>query len=101
MDIVGISEKEQVHPFQRNDLTALLHRDKKDYLLTSLSLSLSLSQEAIFRVVAAILHLGNIVFTKGKEIDSSVPKDDQSKFHLKMTSELLMYEFCCNNTYIF
>jgi hypothetical protein len=45
MDIVGISEKEQVHPFQRNDLTALLHRDKKDYLLTSLSLSLSLRKQ--------------------------------------------------------
>lgn len=47
-------------------------------------------QEAIFRVVAAILHLGNIDFTKGKEVDSSVPKDDQAKFHLKMAAELLM-----------
>ena len=51
---------------------------------------LSFSQEAIFRVVAAILHLGNIEFTKGKEVDSSVPKNDQAKFHLKMTAELLM-----------
>lgn len=48
-------------------------------------------QDAIFRVVAAILHLGNIDFTKGKEIDSSVPKDEKSTFHLKMTAELLMY----------
>lgn len=48
-------------------------------------------QEAIFRVVAAILHLGNIDFSKGKEADSSVLKDDKSKFHLKMTAELLMY----------
>ncbi|CAH9093708.1 unnamed protein product [Cuscuta europaea] len=47
-------------------------------------------QEAIFRVVAAILHLGNIAFSKGKEIDSSVLKDDKSKFHLKTTAELLM-----------
>ncbi|PIA27770.1 hypothetical protein AQUCO_07600141v1 [Aquilegia coerulea] len=47
-------------------------------------------QEAIFRVVAAILHLGNIDFAKGKEIDSSVIKDDKSRFHLKMTAELLM-----------
>ncbi|KAM3714901.1 hypothetical protein ACJW31_01G368100 [Castanea mollissima] len=31
-------------------------------------------QEAILRVVAAILHLGNINFPKGKEIDSSVIK---------------------------
>lgn len=52
---------------------------------------LFVSQEAIFRVVAAILHLGNICFTKGKEVDSSVPKDDQAKFHLKTTAELLMY----------
>ncbi|KAG5547110.1 hypothetical protein RHGRI_012963 [Rhododendron griersonianum] len=47
-------------------------------------------QEAIFRVVAAILHLGNIAFAKGKEIDSSVIKDEKSRFHLSMTAELLM-----------
>lgn len=47
-------------------------------------------QEAIFRVVAAILHIGNIDFTKGKEVDSSVPKDEKSKFHLKTAAELLM-----------
>ncbi|KAE8667135.1 Myosin-12 [Hibiscus syriacus] len=46
-------------------------------------------QEAIFRVVAAILHLGNINFTKRKEIDSSVIKDEKSRFHLNMTAELL------------
>lgn len=51
------------------------------------------SQEAIFRVVAAILHLGNIEFAKGKEIDSSIPKDDKAKFHLKMTADLLMYVY--------
>jgi myosin heavy subunit len=54
-------------------------------------LSFPLSQEAIFRVVAAVLHIGNIDFAKGKEVDSSVPEDDQSKFHLKTTAELLMY----------
>uniref|UniRef100_A0A2N9G9D4 Myosin motor domain-containing protein n=1 Tax=Fagus sylvatica TaxID=28930 RepID=A0A2N9G9D4_FAGSY len=68
--------------------------DAHDYLATRRAMDIvgisEKEQEAIFRVVAAILHLGNIVFTKGKEIDSSVPKDDQSKFHLKMTSELLM-----------
>ncbi|KAI3772786.1 hypothetical protein L6452_03979 [Arctium lappa] len=47
-------------------------------------------QEAIFRVVAAILHLGNIEFAKGKEIDSSVLKDEKSRFHLNITAELLM-----------
>ena len=39
-------------------------------------------QDAIFRVVAAILHLGNVEFAKGKEIDSSVLKDEKSRFHL-------------------
>ncbi|CAA6666193.1 unnamed protein product [Spirodela intermedia] len=47
-------------------------------------------QEAIFRVVAAILHIGNINFAKGEEIDSSVIKDEKSRFHLNMTAELLM-----------
>lgn len=48
-------------------------------------------QEAIFRVVAAILHLGNVDFAKGEEIDSSVISDQKSKFHLEMTAKLLMY----------
>ncbi|XP_028075640.1 myosin-11-like isoform X1 [Camellia sinensis] len=47
-------------------------------------------QDAIFRVVAAILHLGNVEFTKGKEIDSSVLKYDKSKFHLQTAADLLM-----------
>ena len=47
-------------------------------------------QDAIFRVVAAILHLGNIEFAKGKEIDSSVPKDEKSRFHLQTAAELFM-----------
>ncbi|KAJ4817299.1 myosin-like protein XIF [Rhynchospora pubera] len=47
-------------------------------------------QDAIFRVVAAILHLGNITFTKGKEIDSSKLKDEKALSHLKTAAELLM-----------
>ncbi|MCD7467399.1 hypothetical protein HAX54_004819 [Datura stramonium] len=47
-------------------------------------------QEAIFSVVASLLHLGNIEFAKGDEIDSSVVKDDKSRFHLQTTAELLM-----------
>ncbi|WJX18339.1 Myosin-6 [Trifolium repens] len=47
-------------------------------------------QEAIFRVVAAILHLGNIEFSKGKEMDSSMPKDEKSQFHLQTAAELFM-----------
>jgi myosin-5 len=41
-------------------------------------------------VVAAILHLGNIEFSKGKEMDSSMPKDEKSQFHLQTAAELFM-----------
>lgn len=61
------------------------------YICTRISTKVSCSQDAIFRVVAAILHLGNIEFSKGKEIDSSEPKDDKSRFHLKTAAELFMY----------
>ncbi|RHN80083.1 putative myosin ATPase [Medicago truncatula] len=48
-------------------------------------------QDAIFRVIAAILHLGNIKFEKSEEeTDSSVLADKDSKFHLETTAELLM-----------
>uniref|UniRef100_A0A0E0P1A2 Myosin motor domain-containing protein n=1 Tax=Oryza rufipogon TaxID=4529 RepID=A0A0E0P1A2_ORYRU len=47
-------------------------------------------QDAIFRVVAAILHLGNINFSKGQEIDSSKLRDEKSVYHLKIVAELLM-----------
>ncbi|KAE8717544.1 Myosin-6 [Hibiscus syriacus] len=68
----------------------------KEYLATKRAMDVvGISQEeqdAIFRVVAAILHLGNFEFVKGKEIDSSQPKDDKSRFHLKTAAEL----FKCN-----
>ncbi|KAK9100805.1 hypothetical protein Scep_024235 [Stephania cephalantha] len=68
--------------------------DAHDYLATRRAMDIvgimEKEQDAIFRVVAAILHIGNIDFAKGKEIDSSVPKDDKSKFHLQMAAELLM-----------
>uniref|UniRef100_A0ACD5YBY9 Uncharacterized protein n=1 Tax=Avena sativa TaxID=4498 RepID=A0ACD5YBY9_AVESA len=47
-------------------------------------------QDAIFRVVAAILHLGNVEFGEGSEADSSAPKDEKSQFHLKTAAELFM-----------
>ncbi|XP_027081188.2 myosin-15 isoform X2 [Coffea eugenioides] len=47
-------------------------------------------QEAIFRTLAAILHLGNVDFSPGKEHDSSTIKDQKSDFHLQMASNLLM-----------
>ncbi|KAK3027503.1 hypothetical protein RJ639_040218, partial [Escallonia herrerae] len=47
-------------------------------------------QEAIFRTLAAILHLGNIEFSPGKEHDSSVIKDQKSNFHLQVAANLFM-----------
>ncbi|KGN45159.2 myosin-11 isoform X2 [Cucumis sativus] len=68
--------------------------DAHDYLATKRAMDIvgigEQEQDAIFRVVAAILHLGNIEFAKGEESDSSFVKDEESKFHLHMTAELLM-----------
>ncbi|GLU07844.1 hypothetical protein SLE2022_247840 [Rubroshorea leprosula] len=67
--------------------------DSKEYIATRRAMDIvgmsADEQDAIFRVVAAILHLGNIEFAKGKEIDSSMPKDDKSWFHLRTAAELL------------
>ncbi|CAA6664655.1 unnamed protein product [Spirodela intermedia] len=52
----------------------------------------SSDQEAIFRILAAILHLGNIEFSPGQEHDSSIIKDEKSKYHLLETANL----FRCN-----
>ncbi|KAL2469602.1 Myosin-10 [Abeliophyllum distichum] len=68
--------------------------DSKEYLSTRRAMEVvgisSDEQDAIFRVVAAILHLGNIEFAKESETDASQPKDDQSRFHLKTAAELFM-----------
>ncbi|XP_044466154.1 myosin-12 [Mangifera indica] len=68
--------------------------DAREYLETRNAMDIvGISQEeqdAIFRVVAAILHLGNIDFTKGKEVDSSRLKDEKSQYHLQTAAELLM-----------
>ncbi|KAG8375766.1 hypothetical protein BUALT_Bualt10G0134400 [Buddleja alternifolia] len=45
-------------------------------------------QEAIFRTLAGILHLGNVEFSPGKEHDSSIIKDQKSNFHLQMAANL-------------
>ncbi|KAH7572097.1 hypothetical protein JRO89_XS04G0200500 [Xanthoceras sorbifolium] len=67
--------------------------DTQEYLATRRAMDIvgisEEDQDAIFRVVAAILHLGNIEFAKGKEFDSSVIKDEKSRHHLNMTAELL------------
>ncbi|VFR01582.1 unnamed protein product [Cuscuta campestris] len=70
--------------------------ESKEYLATRRAMDVvgisSDVQDAIFRVVAAILHLGNIEFVKGSDPDSAEPKDDQSRFHLKTSS--LRNRFC-------
>ncbi|KAL3655801.1 hypothetical protein CASFOL_000197 [Castilleja foliolosa] len=45
-------------------------------------------QEAIFRTLAGILHLGNVEFSPGKEHDSSIIKNPKSNFHLQMAADL-------------
>ncbi|KAK7308383.1 hypothetical protein VNO77_41987 [Canavalia gladiata] len=70
--------------------------DSKEYVATKRAMEVvgisSDEQDAIFRTVAAVLHLGNIEFIKGveDELDSSQPKDKQSHSHLKTAAELLM-----------
>ncbi|GER24987.1 myosin XI [Striga asiatica] len=68
--------------------------DSKEYIATRKAMDTvgisSEEQDAIFRVIAAILHLGNIEFVKGKEIDSSMPKDEKSWFHLRTAADLFM-----------
>ncbi|KAL0805714.1 hypothetical protein Bca101_098205 [Brassica carinata] len=65
--------------------------DAEEYLATRKAMDVvgisEQEQDAIFRVVAAILHLGNIEFCKGEDADSSSLKDEQSKFHLQMTCD--------------
>lgn len=99
MDVVGINHDEQV-PFSGGCLQTE-YEDLCLILLFRLKCNFFNNfQEAIFRVVAAILHLGNIEFVKGKEMDSSEPKDDKSWFHLRTAAELFMYYFF-NSAYPF
>ncbi|XP_041995217.1 myosin-11-like isoform X2 [Salvia splendens] len=73
--------------------------DSKEYLTTRRAMDIvgisDEEQDGIFRVVAAILHLGNIEFAKESDGDASHPKDDQSRFHLKTVAELLMCDEQC------
>ncbi|XP_062213114.1 myosin-6-like [Phragmites australis] len=68
--------------------------DSKEYIETRRAMGIvgisSDEQDAIFRVVAAILHLGNVEFAEGSEADSSIPKDGKSQFHLRTAAELFM-----------
>ncbi|KAL6851666.1 hypothetical protein ACP4OV_020230 [Aristida adscensionis] len=68
--------------------------DAEEYLATRSAMNTvgitEQEQEATFRVVASVLHLGNINFVKGREVDSSVIKDEKARFHLNAAAELLM-----------
>ncbi|KAG8086217.1 hypothetical protein GUJ93_ZPchr0010g8727 [Zizania palustris] len=68
--------------------------DTEEYLATRSAMNTvgitEQEQEATFRVVAAVLHLGNINFLKGREVDSSVIKDEKARFHLNAAADLLM-----------
>ncbi|KAK7377083.1 hypothetical protein VNO80_02503 [Phaseolus coccineus] len=69
-------------------------RNSEEYLKTRRAMDIvgisHADQEAIFRVLAAILHVGNIEFSPGKEHDSSEVKNDKSRFHLEMAADLFM-----------
>ncbi|CAA7050109.1 unnamed protein product [Microthlaspi erraticum] len=72
---------------ERMDDSKEYHETRKAMDVVGINLE---EQESIFRVVAAILHLGNVEFGKGKESDSSAPKDEKSYYHLKTAAELFM-----------
>lgn len=46
-------------------------------------------QDAIFRSVAAVLHLGNVIFTEGGDPDSSDLANANAAKHLAAASDLL------------
>lgn len=74
-ELDGVSSAEEYMKTKRAmDIVGISHED----------------QEAIFRTLAAILHLGNIEFSPGKEHDSSVIKDQKSSFHLQIAADLFM-----------
>lgn len=97
MDIVGISQEEQVMflSISWDSYIASYSETSENAYNINIKLNRFFSkqfQDAIFRVVAAILHFGNIEFVKGKEIDSSQLKNEKSAMHLRTAAELLMYE---------
>uniref|UniRef100_A0A2P2M2P9 Uncharacterized protein MANES_16G086100 n=1 Tax=Rhizophora mucronata TaxID=61149 RepID=A0A2P2M2P9_RHIMU len=74
-DLDGVSNAEEYIKTRRAmDIVGITHED----------------QESIFRTLAAILHLGNIEFSPGKEHDSSVVSNQKSRFHMQMAASLFM-----------
>ncbi|KAI4340198.1 hypothetical protein MLD38_025060 [Melastoma candidum] len=69
--------------------------DHQEYLATRKAMSVvgitEEEQDSIFRIIAAILHLGNIEFTSQDDANESAEvKAGESKHHLETTTELLM-----------
>ncbi|GKC20550.1 IQ motif, EF-hand binding site containing protein [Tanacetum coccineum] len=68
--------------------------ESKEYFATNKAMDIvgisSAEQDAIFRVVVASIHLGNIDFTKGSEPDFSQVKDDKSPSHLESAADPFM-----------
>ena len=92
MEVVGISSDEQV-PLSNIPIGECVYASSFFLFIVFIRKICHLSsQDAIFRIVAAVLHLGNIEFIKGaeEELDSSQPKDEKSFYHLKIAAELLM-----------
>ncbi|GBG77578.1 hypothetical protein CBR_g24025 [Chara braunii] len=67
--------------------------DCKEYQLTREAMDVvgigAEEQEAIFRTIAAVLHLGNIEFSTGASEASEV-SSEKAKFHLRAAAEILM-----------
>ena len=47
------------------------------------------SQDGVFRILAAILHLGNVLFEETEDGGALKLKGEQEKFHLSTVVELL------------
>jgi len=92
MEVVGISSEEQV-PLSSIPIGECVYVSSFFLFIVFIrNICHPSSQDDIFRIVAAILHLGNVDFVKGvvEVFDSSQPKDENSYFHLKTAAELLM-----------
>lgn len=98
MDIVGINLDDQVNEFNICFyFFRCLDRYGKPVFLFQITFDILVSfmlQEAIFRTLAGILHLGNIEFSPGNEHDSSAMKDTNSNFHLQIAANLFMCVAC-------
>eukprot|EP00897_Mesotaenium_endlicherianum_P005251 jgi/Mesen1/4754/ME000242S03925 len=78
MDVVGVSPDEQDGGLLPGASAKLVLEEVQQVQLSN----------AVFRVLAAILHLGNVNFAPGSDADSSVVADEKSRLHLEAAAEL-------------